>query len=346
MFRTLRFYHSFFKFLSTPSSRRATGAARHHATVPTYFYPRPPRGGRPTRNGQQPADQQFLSTPSARRATQPGRGFLHQRCNFYPRPPRGGRLTFHLFCGTLVLISIHALREEGDGKQTYDQLGRCAISIHALREEGDRKSLEVMPMKRISIHALREEGDAARGRRRLVDSGFLSTPSARRATKVAHTAGPVEDISIHALREEGDGGIAARRAVIGISIHALREEGDETPAAVRHQETNFYPRPPRGGRRSVRRFWGFSSRHFYPRPPRGGRLSIPWMPPSTPRFLSTPSARRATSQRSSESYSRQKISIHALREEGDRKSASICGDGVRFLSTPSARRATMTMYRA
>ena len=91
MFRTLRFYHSFFKFLSTPSSRRATGAARHHATVPTYFYPRPPRGGRQGFLPQRRSLREFLSTPSARRATQPADQQEHQQANFYPRPPRGGR---------------------------------------------------------------------------------------------------------------------------------------------------------------------------------------------------------------------------------------------------------------
>ena len=34
-------------------------------------------------------------------------------------------------------ISIHALREEGDGAGRGRELA-CAISIHALREEGDR----------------------------------------------------------------------------------------------------------------------------------------------------------------------------------------------------------------
>ena len=56
---------------------------------------------------------------------------------------------------------------------------------------------------------------------------------------------------------------------------------------------DFYPRPPRGGRRC------FSStrvtqKYFYPRPPRGGRPAQP----------------RATAARGA-------ISIHALREEGD-----------------------------
>ena len=34
-------------------------------------------------------------------------------------------------------ISIHALREEGDGRTTLKGGGADGISIHALREEGD-----------------------------------------------------------------------------------------------------------------------------------------------------------------------------------------------------------------
>ena len=56
-----------------------------------YFYPRPPRGGR-------------LS------------GFSGQlyKSDFYPRPPRGGRLQPPEARSAAVVISIHALREEGD----------------------------------------------------------------------------------------------------------------------------------------------------------------------------------------------------------------------------------------
>ena len=35
-----------------------------------------------------------------------------------------------------------------------------------------------------------------------------------------------------------------------ISIHALREEGDGLSASTCSMYSNFYPRPPRGGRRS------------------------------------------------------------------------------------------------
>ena len=57
--------------------------------------------------------------------------------------------------------------------------------------------------------------------------------------------------------------------------------------------SNFYPRPPRGGRRRGGRERRLRA-DFYPRPPRGGRR---------PRLAKTPLKRV--------------ISIHALREEGD-----------------------------
>ena len=105
-------------------------------------------------------------------------------------------------------ISIHALREEGDGPPSGAGPGRAPISIHALREEGDllmryiRQTLGTFlstPSARratdfyypvfanlgISIHALREEGDASFSNSGTNDEVFLSTPSARRATRFA-----------------------------------------------------------------------------------------------------------------------------------------------------------------
>ena len=56
---------------------------------------------------------------------------------------------------------------------------------------------------------------------------FLSTPSARRATRVADLLEIGLDISIHALREEGDPELITKQEdTDAISIHALREEGD------------------------------------------------------------------------------------------------------------------------
>ena len=57
------------------------------------------------------------------------------------------------------------------------------------------------------------------------------------------------------------------------------------------------------------------------------------------RFLSTPSARRAT-QDQFITFGVEGISIHALREEGDRNAKGQQTVHFIFLSTPSARRAT------
>ena len=60
--------------------------------------------------------------------------------NFYPRPPGGGRL--HGLCNSdavRLVISIHALRVEGDSDSgNYYPIGK-PISIHALRVEGDAR---------------------------------------------------------------------------------------------------------------------------------------------------------------------------------------------------------------
>ena len=82
-------------------------------------------------------------------------------------------------------ISIHALREEGDLTRTRRPPRWQSISIHALREEGDGRRGALLVANGISIHALREEGDSE-GRAFFYPLKlFLSTPSARRATRMA-----------------------------------------------------------------------------------------------------------------------------------------------------------------
>ena len=212
----------------------------------------------------------FLSTPSARRAT------------------------VDCFClACCYIISIHALREEGD-QAIMQGVYNHIISIHALREEGDRLGLRPRhcaqyfyprpprggrhglgrsPENRISIsiHALREEGDQTRRAAISKTAKFLSTPSARRATS-------------HQFLCD---------FYFTISIHALREEGDSSRWSVHRGMSNFYPRPPRGGR-PLSVFAGTYVEDFYPRPPRGGRRCTHQRGSTYRVFLSTPSARRAT----------------------------------------------------
>ena len=221
---------------------------------------------------------------------------------------------------------------------------------------------------------------------------------------------------------------------MSISTCALREEGDFHFAPDARPPKNFYPRPPRGGRprrpskhrsqcrflstpsarrataalalprRLVRVFLSTPSArrataratstqhpqvHFYPRPPRGGRRHGFCIKRGKNLFLSTPSARRATHQDCPEKgcnknfYPRPprggrrylarperhdlRISIHALREEGDWSGSIRWAQHshfyprpprggrrilywfdftfTEFLSTPSARRATPTHRR-
>ena len=168
----------------------------------------------------------FLSTPSARRATRAVMETAQAIKNFYPRPPRGGRLAYRLRAQMFLSISIHALREEGD-EDAHGNYMTEQISIHALREEGDADAY---------FHGV--------GRSR-----FLSTPSARRATRLSRSSS-----------------VALSRFL-------------STPSARRATSSRLMRSP--------------STSYFYPRPPRGGRPCP---------FLGLRKIR---------------ISIHALREEGD-----------------------------
>ena len=176
------------------------------------------------------------------------------------------------YCCQTQNISIHALREEGDGHAFLH--GEQARNFYPRPPRGGRRTDtdEQAFGYQISIHALREEGDAGRTNLGRGTERFLSTPSARRATYYFN--------------------VPCR--IIWISIHALREEGDDNPTEKYGSSIDFYPRPPRGGRRNT----------AYQR----AVADI---------FLSTPSARRATACCVAVSACCV-ISIHALREEGDR----------------------------
>ena len=222
-----------------PARRRWSGS---------YFYPRPPRGGRRFTGKAALEWKLFLSTPSARRTTKRLEGLTPiQKFLSTPSARRATR-------GPAVLCS------------------RRHISIHALREEGDEINVHVDSYGGISIHALREEGDPGLPKNQPTFLSFLSTPSARRATR--HRA-PCSGI-------------------LTISIHALREEGDVIDSCIIKRCWNFYPRPPRGGRPTAFASALLSTRYFYPRPPRGGRPNGFPVDNNAFLFLSTPSARRAT----------------------------------------------------
>ena len=143
--------------LREEGDRYPDGACKSHH----YFYPRPPRGGRHNLATNTTAIIQFLPTPSARRATD----------------------ALGDFCLSILPISTHAPREEGDATAVHIAVPNMQISTHALREEGDRLPQGTRP------HS----------------AEFLPTPSARRATYPSFQRHSCLLISTHALREEGDG---------------------------------------------------------------------------------------------------------------------------------------------
>ena len=59
-----------------------------------------------------------------------------------------------------IIISIHALRGEGDFVDEFHLELNSLISIHALRGEGDNFVTKFIESLIISIHALRGEGDS------------------------------------------------------------------------------------------------------------------------------------------------------------------------------------------
>ena len=106
-----------------------------------YFYPRPPRGGRPVHHGQRSGCQK-ISIHALREEGDPSCSSLFAALlHFYPRPPRGGRLV--------------TLCHGADHQNFYPRPPR-----------GGR----------------RQSGCCGRCR-----TGFLSTPSARRATAKTET---------------------------------------------------------------------------------------------------------------------------------------------------------------
>ena len=260
--------------------------------------------------------------------------------DFYPRPPRGGRL------------------------QPVFQGENCCLNFYPRPPRGGRREGKLTAYTR---------------------GEFLSTPSARRATSIrSMCCSP----GAYFYPRPPRGG----RPPVGTRKAACHELFLSTPSARRTTVSvspeaavlpNFYPRPPRGGRqylyRSYHTLGGFlstpsarratptattslnSRKNFYPRPPRGGRPVVVLQHVGFHQFLSTPSARRAT-LKTTITTNVGGISIHALREEGDRRAflqgrlpvyfyprpprggRPVMQDGltryVKFLSTPSARRAT------
>ena len=279
---------------------------KRHGQSTAYFYPRPLRGGR-QRRAHLFADGTQISIHAL--CEEGDRAQSHPRPRrryFYPRPLRGGRRVSTSFSerSPLFLSTPSARRAT---QRTVFALGAgIFLSTPSARRATSGRLSDTVPVV-ISIHALCEEGDfpsiptralwsyfyprPLRGGRR--DAGvtcalnvqFLSTPSARRATHSTSYKQIPPAISIHALCEEGDGWSSA--ALQGLS--------------------HFYPRPLRGGRPRLREPFQRVNFNFYPRPLRGGRRAGLYLAGLRRKFLSTPSARRATAKTETKSLFSNKL---------------------------------------
>ena len=125
-----------------------------------------------------------------------------------------------------------------------------------------------------------------------------------------------------------------------ISIHALREEGDRCNLSVVYSSTIFLSTP--SARRATLQCIvdGCSGGHFYPRPPRGGRLEQPYKKCEACKISIHALREEGDLYKCRLRHVLVSISIHALREEGDQGNTAALSVTTIFLSTPSARRAT------
>ena len=196
--------------------------------------------------------------------------------DFYLRPPRGGQPLHRGGESRNGGISIHALREEGDSVADSDR--RCnflflstpsarratwsgrfepswnAISIHALREEGDVSP--VQPLRMVGNFYPRPprggRPPSTRLRWAFWPNFYPRPPRGGRPSKGGR-APILQTISIHALREEGNqhGAAVGVKYYVFLSTPSARR-ATRRPSLPPGRLSDFYPRPPRGGRPSGR----------------------------------------------------------------------------------------------
>ena len=195
-------------------------------TMSSYFYPRPPQGGRQPVNVLAEQGVQFLSTPSARRAT-----------------------VFGVRLMILMVISIHALRKEGDAAW---RATRPNSEVFLSTPSARRATPNVNENSTAFWHFYPRPPQGGRppsNMSMLLANKFLSTPSARRATRyggrgcpypryfyprpprggrqrtTVDSSRPSKFLSTPSARRATQHFVVLQAGSY-ISIHALREEGD------------------------------------------------------------------------------------------------------------------------
>ena len=125
---------------------------------------------------------------------------------FNPRRPRGRRHAAGPYWMQLVVVSIHAAREGGDGLQNLSPASQITFQSTPPARAATETAGPYGGPGTVSIHAAREGGDIHR-----------------------HNHTCRLDVSIHAAREGGDHHRRyARNRHRQVSIHAAREGGDNS----------------------------------------------------------------------------------------------------------------------
>ena len=191
-------------FLSTPSARRATLARRRSAAdddisihalreegdpsglldifIGQYFYPRPPRGGRPGAWVSTGGVYRISIHALREEGDYYGNTTTPSCQDFYPRPPRGGRHC--CFCVLHLLMQFLSTPSARRATALVRRRGRSVADFYPRPPRGGRLSCVRGSLEKIGYFYPRPPRGGRRhwhiGHRRTRQ--FLSTPSARRAT--------------------------------------------------------------------------------------------------------------------------------------------------------------------
>ena len=235
------------EFLSTPSARRAThivGLPSKNRVISIHALRE--EGDTTFRTPQQSASR-FLSTPSARRATESIGDIVH--IAQFLSTPSARRATLLTPRGADV------------DRYFYPRPPRGGRQLSTSDMAQGRRFLSTPSARRATVNSFNV----------YIDGVFLSTPSARRATTAA--VGYDDDYEFLSTP-------SARRATQVIHKSINIKIFLSTPSARRATLSSLNT--------------GTGGADFYPRPPRGGRRISGKFRSNATGFLSTPSARRAT----------------------------------------------------
>ena len=238
-------------FQSTPSVWRETGVTTEYTDDGADFNPLPPCGGRLCYHPSKCYHTHFNPLPPCGgRPTSIARilGTIH----FNPLPPCGGRLRL-IDVASVLYISIHSLRVEGDGFTPYDKTGY--LDFNPLPPCGGRREICRIRKRAGDFNPLPPCGGrpaAVKMRERILHFNPLPPCGGRRNQGGQSTQRGA--ISIHSLRVEGDSMKLAQECIwefqstpsvwrethiapdcaeiCCISIHSLRVEGDPPPPCV------------------------------------------------------------------------------------------------------------------